>query len=165
MARPTEYKPEFVQTTQKLCEGGATDQDVADALEVDVRTLYRWKGKHPEFCQALKLGKEPANERVKHSLYHRAVGFRYVEQQTIKVRDSDGNEHVELVEVEKVVPPDPTSGIFFLKNRMPEEFRDRQEITGADGKDLIPELPADEVARQLAFILAQAAHKKDGDGS
>ncbi len=35
-------------------------------------------------------------------------------------------------------------------------FSDRTELTGADGKDLIPETPLDEVARRLAFILSSA---------
>lgn len=36
-------------------------------------------------------------------------------------------------------------------------FTDRTEHTGADGKDLIPATPLDEVARRLAYILSAGA--------
>jgi len=43
---------------------GATDADPADFFGVDVRTIYRWKHDHPEFCQALKAGNVEAGDRV-----------------------------------------------------------------------------------------------------
>lgn len=159
--RPSDFKPEYVQLVAELCEQGLTDEEIARELECNVRTLYRWQREHPEFRQSLKLSKAPANERVKQSLYHSAIGYRYTEQQTVKVRDADGNESVELVDVERVVPPNPTAQVFFLKNRLPAEFRDRQEVTGADGKDLVPALNPQDVAREIAFVLAQAAEKKE----
>lgn len=165
MARPSDFKPEYTQRVAELCATGLTDEEVAQELGCSVRTLYRWQHGNPEFCQALKLGKVAPNERVKQSLYHSAIGFRYTEQQAIKVKDGDGVERVEVVEVERACPPNPTAQVFFLKNRVPEEFRDKQEITGADGKDLVPALDSQAVAKELAFILAQAAHKKDSDGA
>lgn len=62
--RPTAYKEEFAKQAKKLSELGATDQETADFFEVDVRTVYRWKHSHDEFCQALKSGKSVADERV-----------------------------------------------------------------------------------------------------
>lgn len=41
----------------------------------------------------------------------------------------------------------------------------RNEVTGADGKDLAPALQPADVARELAFILAKGAAEKDKDGS
>ena len=34
---------------------------------------------------------------------------------------------------QRYYPPDPVSGIFWLKNRQPDKWRDRKEVTGADG--------------------------------
>jgi hypothetical protein len=75
MGRPTKFKPEFVAQAEKLCQLGATDQDIADFFEVDLRTIYRWKASHEDFCHALRSGKEVADERVERSLYQKAVGY------------------------------------------------------------------------------------------
>jgi len=60
----------------KLCLLGATDADLADFFEVSVRTIERWQSQHAEFCRAVKVAKEEANDRVERSLYQKAVGFQ-----------------------------------------------------------------------------------------
>lgn len=124
MARPTKFKPEFVAQAEKLCRLGATDIEVADFLEVDVRTLYRWKGEHEEFCQALKAGKDVSDERVERSLFSRATGYEHDE---VDIRVVGGG----IVEtpIRKFYPPDTTAAIFWLKNRKPEQWRDKTEST------------------------------------
>ena len=64
IGRPSAYDQSYPKQAEKLCLLGATDQEIADFFEVDVRTIYRWKGLHEEFCQALKAGKEQADARV-----------------------------------------------------------------------------------------------------
>src|SRR3546814_984151 len=84
--RPASYKKAFAKQAQKLCELGATDQEIADFFEVDVRTVYRWKHDHDEFCQALKAGKEIVDERVERSLYQRAIGYERSEEHTSELQ-------------------------------------------------------------------------------
>ena len=128
--RPTDYKPEYAEQAIKLCELGATDNDLADFFEVDTRTINRWKHSQPEFSQSLKTGKEAADERVARSLYHKAVGYTFDSEKVFQFQGeivrADTREHV---------PPDTTAGIFWLKNRRPAEWRDRivNEHTGKDG--------------------------------
>jgi len=121
--RPTKYKPEFAAQAEKLCRLGATDIEIADFFEVDVRTVYRWKGEHDEFCQALKIAKAEADDRVERSLYARASGYEHDE---VDIRVIDGK----IVEtpIRKFYPPDTTAAIFWLKNRKPEQWRDKQEM-------------------------------------
>lgn len=40
-------------------------------------------------------------------------------------------------------------------------FADRTELTGADGKDLIPEMNSTEIARRIAFALQQGANAQE----
>lgn len=122
MARPTKYKPEFVGQAAKLCQLGATDLEIADFFEVDVRSLYRWKGEHPEFCQALKVAKEVADERVERSLFARANGYEHDE---VDIRVINGT--VVQTPIRKFYPPDTTAAIFWLKNRRPAEWREKIE--------------------------------------
>lgn len=51
MARPSKFKEIFVSQAEKLCKLGATDIEVADFFEVDVRTIYRWKTKTRRFVR------------------------------------------------------------------------------------------------------------------
>jgi hypothetical protein len=130
MGRPSKFQPEFVTQAEKLCKLGATDMEIADFFEVDVRTLYRWKAEHEGFCQALKSGKDQADERVERSLYARATGY---EHDDMDIRVVEGV--VVQTPIRKHYPPDTTAAIFWLKNRRAAEWRDKvqQEMTGADG--------------------------------
>lgn len=133
--RPTDYRPEFAVQAEKLCLLGATDAEIADFFDVSPRTIYRWKLIHEDFCQAIKSGKEFADERVERGLFQRATGYGYVEQQAFKVKTvkyDNGKrvqetEEIRVVDVEKQAPPDTPAGIFWLKNRRKGEWRDKIE--------------------------------------
>jgi hypothetical protein len=136
MGRPSKYEPEFAAQAEKLCRLGATDAELADFFEVSVRTLHRWKIENEGFCHSLKSAKAEADDRIERALFARASGFEYIEQQAIKIRTGEGTaERVEVVEVERVAPPDTTAAIFWLKNRRPEQWRESKavELTGKDG--------------------------------
>jgi len=123
MARPSKYKQEFVKQAEKLCALGATDIELADFFEVDVRTLYRWKADSPEFCQALKVSKEIADDRVERSLFARANGYEHDE---VDIRVVAGE--VVQTPIRKFYPPDTTACIFWLKNRRQAAWRDKQDV-------------------------------------
>lgn len=137
MARPSKYEPAFAETAQKLCKLGATDVEIADFLDVAVSTLYLWKHAHPEFSEALKVGKDLADERVQRSLYHRAVGYSF---DAVKIFMPAGASEPVYAPYREHVPPDATSMIFWLKNRQADKWRDKSEHehTGANGAPLVP---------------------------
>lgn len=134
---PSSYKPEFAEQAQKLCELGATDIEIADFFEIHVSCLYRWKSRYPAFSEALKSGKETADDRVERSLYHRANGYSF---DSVKIMVVKGE--VQSVPYREHVPPDTTAAIFWLKNRRREQWRDKQdhEHTGPNGTPLVPVL-------------------------
>lgn len=154
--RPTDFKPEFVKIAAHLCEKlGATDREVADYLNVAESTIYKWKLEHPEFSEALKINKDACDGRVEKSLYRRAMGYSH---DAVKISvNAQGMETI--TPFTEHYPPDTTAAIFWLKNRKPNEWRDKtdHEHTGKDGKDLIPEVSPEEIARRIAFALT--AHK------
>jgi hypothetical protein len=133
MGRPSKYRPEFCERARILCEGGARDVELAKAFEVNITTIKVWKCEHAEFRAAIKIGKEVADDIVEKSLYERATGYSH---DAVKIFQYEGTP-VQVPYIEHV-PPDPVSMIFWLKNRRPKEWRDKQEheLTGANGGPL-----------------------------
>lgn len=130
MARPTDYRKEYAESARKLAALGATDAEIADFYDVDVRTIYRWKNVHDEFCQALKAGKEQADDRVERALFHRAVGY---EQEAVKIFMPAGAESPVYAKYVERIAPDTTAAIFWLKNRRKDEWRDKHEFEHTGG--------------------------------
>lgn len=131
--RPTDFKPEYIELAYKYCLLGATDKQLADFFEVSEQTINTWKQVHPEFLESIKRGKDIADANVADRLYQRALGFEHDSEEikimTVSKEGGIGTEQViERVPVRKVYPPDPTSIIFWLKNRQPKNWRDKQEI-------------------------------------
>lgn len=145
MARPTEYREAYAEGARKLAKLGATDAEVADFYEVDVRTIYRWKNAHEEFRQALKAGKDEADDRVERALFHRAVGY---EQKEVKIFMPAGADEPVYAPYTAKIAPDTTAAIFWLKNRRPEEWRDKS-VTEHAGK-----IETEEVGQGAAKLAA-----------
>ncbi len=118
--RPTLYKPEFADQAHKLCLMGATKQELADCFEVGHSTIDSWLQRIPEFAQSVRRGRDLADGNVAHSLYSRAMGYTY---ETTKVLLHRG----EPVPVPHTVhhPPDIRACIFWLRNRRPQQWRER----------------------------------------
>lgn len=132
--RPTDYKDEYCQQAEKLCKLGATDAEMADFFEVDERTINNWKTDHPEFFQSIKKGKTLADANVADRLYQRALGYTH---EAVKIfptggesEDEEGNKSKGplIVPYQEHYPPDTVAAIFWLKNRQPKKWRDKQEV-------------------------------------
>lgn len=121
--RPTKYDESFNEQVEKLAKLGATDEEMADFLNIVTSTFYLWKDEYPSFSESIKRGKIIADSNVADRLYQRAMGFEHPSEE-IKVVDKD----IERVPIIKVYPPDSTAAIFWLKNRRPKEWREKTEI-------------------------------------
>lgn len=124
MARPSKFKPEFIEQARKLAALGATDREAAEFFEVDERTLHRWKHENEEFCQSLKVGKETADARVEQSLYRKALGYSH---DAVKIAVNANGEITQVPYTENYAP-DTTAAIFWLKNRDPSRWRDVKAV-------------------------------------
>ena len=120
--RPTKYRPEYAEQAHKLALLGFTDEKMADFFEVEVRTIYRWKTEHDQFCQAVKAGKDHADATVASTLYRSALGGVTVTE-VKEEADAEGN--VAQRKTVKELPPNITAQIFWLKNRQPQHWREK----------------------------------------
>lgn len=125
--RPTKYKEEYNKQTYKLSLLGATDKELADFFDVNEDTINEWKKVHAKFSESIKKGKAQADANVANRLYQRALGFEH-DSEEIKVISVGKESIIERVPIRKVYPPDPTAAIFWLKNRQPSKWRDKQEF-------------------------------------
>lgn len=116
---------------------GLTDDQIAENMGISVRTLYRWKGKNCQICQALKKGKEAADRQVENALFKRATGYDYEE---IREELQNGVVTKRTITV-KHVPGDTTAQIFWLKNRKPDHWGGGNEFSdnGVDVKIYLPD--------------------------
>lgn len=158
MGRPPKYDPKFCRIARKMCEMGATDQELAEAFDVDSFTIRRWQVTHTDFCAAVKLGVADCDDRVERSFYQRAVGYSY---KATKIMQYEGSPiKVDYVEH---VPPDAGAAKNWLANRRREKWTGESTNVNLSGTVKTEgEQSAMDVARWVAFILAKAENEKTG---
>ena len=121
--QPTKFNAKVQKQILCMALKSFTDAEMADILNVTEQTLNNWKITHSKFFESLKDAKKEADESVVKSLHERAMGYEHAEEKIFCNADGE----VTTVQTVKHYPPDPTSMIFWLKNRNPEEWRDKQE--------------------------------------
>lgn len=129
IGRPTAYRPEYDEQAYNLCLLGCTDKELASALGVSDVTILAWKKRYPSFLGSTIDGKAKADANVARKLYHRALGYSH---KAVKIFcDKEGG--TTYAPYTEHYPPDTTAASLWLRNRQPSKWRDRQEVTGADG--------------------------------
>jgi hypothetical protein len=146
--RPTVYKPEFCSIAQKMCELGATDDDLAEAFEVSERTIRTWMVTHVEFSAACRIGKQAADDVVERRFYERAVGYS---REAVKIFLPAGAAEPIYAPYREHVPADVAAAKFWLMNRQPEKWREKTEIRHSGG----------ELASLLAGLKPRVIEPKD----
>lgn len=95
------YQKWLLKENLLLLEGwardGLTDEQIAKNIGITLSTFYEWKKKYSDFSESLKKGKEVVDYEVENALLSSAL---------------EGN---------------TTAQIFWLKNRRPEKWRDKQK--------------------------------------
>lgn len=122
-------QPDNIALLKAWARDGLTYEQIAKNIGISRKTLNQWIKKYVPIGNALKKNKELADIEVENSLYKRANGYKSKEVTKELVKDpKTGKLKLAVVkEVIKEVPPDPTSMIFYLKNRQPEKWRQKRD--------------------------------------
>ncbi|BDU82513.1 helix-turn-helix domain-containing protein [Clostridium perfringens] len=109
---------------------GLTDEQISKKLGISKDTFYKYKKDYSDFSDSLKRGKEVIDVEVENALLKRALGYKYDEVTKELIEDEEtGISELKVTKVvTKEVIPDTTAQIFWLKNRKPEEWRDKKEV-------------------------------------
>ena len=128
MAAPSKYNRAYHDDwAWSLAIKGATDNEIAEAFGISVRTLNRWK-KEQTFVEALMSGKDQADAKVERKLYERAIGYKYTEKETVLEMDSNGNRKpIRIRTIDKECPPDILAQMYWLNNRKSSYYKRNPE--------------------------------------
>lgn len=119
----TKYSPVLCKVVKELANQGMTNVELCQFIGINTTTLLDWRRRYPEFDAAMKVGKEGPDERVKAAIFQRAVGYTAtIKKGAIDKKTGEVREWTEEVHY----PPDAVSCIFWLKNRQPRDWNDRQ---------------------------------------
>ena len=154
--------PSRFDDIEQWCREGVIERDICTNLGIGVTMFNRWKTEHPEIKEVLKRGKSISDQIVVSKLYARAVGYEYDEVKRETVQDAKGNELnvFRVTTIRKHVLPDVTACIFWTKNRMPDEWRDKHEVA-LDEPTRITEA-RQRVEEKMERLLAGLGDSKNG---
>lgn len=137
LGAPSKYLPSMCKIAEEAAGQGLINPEIAAKLGITRETLNVWMHEKPDFSDAVKRGKEIADARVERSLYELAMGYEYDAERPMTVGTGKGFSEIEIAKFREKLPPNATAIIFWLKNRKPKEWRDKQEIglTDSEGND------------------------------
>lgn len=92
---------------------GEINENLAKIFGVHIATFMRWMQRYPEFREAIKKGRQTADQAVAIALHKRAIGFQHPE-------------------TGQYFPPDTAAAFIWLKNRRPDLWRDKPMSLDSD---------------------------------
>ena len=129
-----------------------TISEICSLVGISKETYYQWIENKLDFADAIKKAKGEYDEFIaaeaKKSLLKKIQGYTVQEKKVVMVESKDKDESgkfkpkiKEQTIIDKHYQPDTAAIIFTLTNKVPEEYQNKYntELTGKDGKDLIPE--------------------------
>ena len=124
---------------QGWARDGLIEKQIAKNMGVAASTLRNWKNVFPEIADALCKGKEVVDREVENALFKSAIGFMQKVKKPVRIREVEydpksgkkirESEKWVQVEEEIYIPPQVTAQIFWLKNRKPDEWREKNDLT------------------------------------
>jgi len=132
MAKP-KYDENFPLLAEDYARQGMIDKEIAKKLGISEASYYNYQKEHLEFLEAIKRGKRPVDVEVENALLKRAKGFEYEEVHVeYKPKGKEGEEEKKsptlIKKIKKFVVPDTAACAFWLKNRRPDLWKDRQQM-------------------------------------
>lgn len=114
---------------------GLTEEQISKNMGIAYSTLRVWKNKFSALSAALKRGKEVVDIEVENSLLKAAKGY-FVDEEKTYISEVNGVVTKRKEITKKYIAPNTTAQIFWLKNRKPGDWRDKN-IVELDGEERV----------------------------
>lgn len=118
---------------------GLSNDQIAENIGINRKTLYEWCNKYSNFRDALKKTKEITVYEVEDAMFKAAKGYFVTETKTITNKDG---KVIRIENHKKWIAPSTTAQIFFLKNKDPENWRERNDISITESNGVLESLMA-----------------------
>lgn len=119
----------YPDIVKSLASQGYIETQIQEIIHISVATFNKWKKEHPEFLKSLKEGKANPDKQVVAAIFKNAIGgLRETEKALVVSDGKDVGSHIEIVKVKEYHPGNVTAQIYWTKNRMPKEWKDKQDI-------------------------------------
>ena len=165
MAPRSSYNSQFHDDwAWSLAIRGSTEEEIAQAMGISRRTLIRWMENYPSFKESIESGNKSADAHVEKTLYQKALGYDYEEEEKIVNVDKNGNpKPVKIIKIKKHIPADTMAIMYWLNNRHKNtgEWAQSQNIKMQFDKGVDLSHFSDEELRSLT----RAGDEKNEDGS
>jgi len=120
----SKFDEKLIPIIKNLAYRGNTYAEIAELLDITEMTLGRWRKGSDTLRLALEEAKGNPIGKVEQALFKRAVGYSAKETKTHLTKDG-------LIKTKTVVknyPPSETAIKYYLGNKAPEDWKERQEI-------------------------------------
>ena len=127
--------PDKAELLSSWCKKGLNEAEIAKEMGISRSTLNEWKKKYPDISDTMKRTRAYAHACVENSLFRRATGYTVPLIKQFKVKkpifDKAGEkiigweEQLQEGREEMHVPADTKAIIFYLKNRLPEDWKEK----------------------------------------
>lgn len=118
----------------KWVEAGVDNREIAEKLGISPGSLWSYltKGeggdeRYRALAEVFRQAREIPDDQVEAALYRRSCGYSYTEVTVEEKLDKEGNIYTLTKTVQKNMPPDSTSAMFYLANRRPDRWQYRPD--------------------------------------
>ncbi len=132
------YTPELLKQIKDLMYEGNSDKEICKKLNLSRSRFYVWKNEKKDFRDIIKKARHIAVANMEGSLYSQGMGGKEFTEEHVHARKEKGTngtvlkEVTEVKKVKKVALPNVAASIFFLKNRDPENWKEKNEVEYSD---------------------------------
>ena len=137
------------ETVKSLAREEKTDKEIIDSLPISKDTFYKWLGRHPDFSDALKEGRQPVIAKVESAFISRCLGMEFEttkkkikEQPKVTIIRTIGKngkvqverkvEKIQIKEMQTIqhrILPDANACWKFLRVRKSETYGEKEDQT------------------------------------
>lgn len=157
---PPTYRPEFAEEARKCALARASDEALARHFDIPLATLHDWIAAVPEFAQAVRTGRKLGDIDMVDRFHQNGRGFTHP---AVKIfRPFKPGEEALCVPYTQHHRPNTPAGIFWLVNRLPDQWRQKAETQDTLSHVNLREFSQSELDRLAARLGSARAGAPEG---